>query len=138
MVCLFWITTWETNQPEKKWRVGRGKGVVQHVQYCTDANSMSLFGYGCEPYSFVGMVHFTFPFNIYNVHKITLNAINYYSHTFSLVIFTFIIMDRSWFLILYYYSIYCWALSMYSYQNHSTILGELVSYLSPVRNTILS
>ncbi len=48
---------------------------------------------------------------------ITPNTIYYHSHTFSLMIYNFIIMYMAWCLTLYHNPIYCWALSIYNYFN---------------------
>ncbi len=48
---------------------------------------------------------------------ITPITIYYYSHTFSLIVYTFSIMYTAWCSTLYHNHIYCWALSIYNYFN---------------------
>ncbi len=60
------------------------------------------------------MVYFTSPFNSYNVQTHHTKYYLYYSHTFSLIIYTFSVMYTAWCLTLYHNPIYCWVISIYN------------------------
>ncbi len=79
--------------------------------YITDFSSYSsLAGYlgmDVSPTSLPQCSTLLFLFILIMFKNITLNAIYYYSHTFSMVLYTFSIMYTVWCLTLYNYSISC-------------------------------